>query len=60
MKLILIIPCVDKKLTKIREGWERNPRKDSTQKPSSLTKKRKMLVGSTKIFVGEDNDGFGG
>ncbi|XP_014731181.1 PREDICTED: metalloreductase STEAP4 [Sturnus vulgaris] len=26
VKFVLILPCVDKHLTKIRQGWERNPR----------------------------------
>lgn len=26
VKCVLILPCVDKPLTKIRQGWERNPR----------------------------------
>ena len=35
MKLVLIMPCVDKNLTKIREGWERNPQKESRQDSST-------------------------
>ncbi|MEE6466687.1 hypothetical protein FKM82_007024 [Ascaphus truei] len=25
MKFIIVIPCLDKRITKIRQGWERNP-----------------------------------
>ena len=54
MKLVLIMPCVDKNLTKIREGWERNPRKESGQDSSISIKQRKLFGGTTRIFVGSN------
>ncbi|XP_077127923.1 metalloreductase STEAP4-like [Ranitomeya variabilis] len=32
LKLVLIIPCVDKRITKIRQGWERSASKNSETK----------------------------
>ncbi|XP_037532903.1 metalloreductase STEAP4 [Nematolebias whitei] len=32
LKLLLLLPCVDKSLTRIRQGWERNDLEDVTRK----------------------------
>ena len=44
------MPCVNKTLQQIREGWERNPENNLPTKDSTFSKKYPK---STKIFVGE-------
>ncbi|KAG7242067.1 hypothetical protein INR49_024113 [Caranx melampygus] len=33
LKLLLLLPCVDRTLTRIRQGWERTGPKDNSKKP---------------------------
>lgn len=36
LKILLLLPCVDRALTRIRQGWERNPPLMEVGKASSL------------------------
>ena len=36
LKALLLLPCVDRTLTRIRQGWERNPPRDEINKASNL------------------------
>ena len=56
MKIPLILPCIDKKLQKIRGGWERKPQQTPRVHYSDNFT---MYSKSTKITVSDSNDCMG-